>query len=217
MNVSKLTFNQRHVFVNELINSITHGIGAVMSVVGLVILVVMASMKEDAWHVVSYSIYGASMVMLYTASTLYHSFSKEKIKKILQKIDHSAIYFLIAGTYTPFTLITLKGTTGWVLFGAVWAMALGGVIFKLFYYTKKMRVISALIYVAMGWCVVFAFKPLIDTLPFWGFFWLMAGGFFYTGGVVFYIWTKLPFNHGIWHLFVLGGSICHFITILLYV
>jgi hemolysin III len=210
-------FNQKHQVLNEIINSVTHGIGALLSIAGLVILVVVANIYYDVWHIVSFAIFGGSLILLYTASTLYHSIMKEKVKAVLQKFDHSAIYVLIAGSYTPFTLITLQGKMGWILFGLVWGMAIAGIIFQLFFYTTKLRVISAIIYVIMGWMVVIAIKPLLNSLPTGGLLWLLFGGLSYTGGVVFYLWKKLPFNHGIWHLFVLGGSICHFFSILLYV
>jgi hemolysin III len=210
-------FNNKHLVLNEIINSVTHGIGALLSIAGLVILIVVASIHYDVWHIVSFAIFGSSLILLYTASTLYHSIMKEKIKAVLQKFDHSAIYVLIAGSYTPFTLITLQGRMGWILFGVVWGMAIAGIIFQLFFYTTKLRVISALIYVIMGWMVVIAIKPLLNSLPTGGLLWLLFGGLSYTGGVVFYLWKKLPFNHGIWHLFVLGGSVCHFFSILFYV
>jgi len=211
------SFNQQNIHLNELVNSITHGIGALLSLIGLTIMVIIASLHYDTWHIVSFSIFGLSMTILYTASTLYHSAVKEKVKSVFQKLDHTAIYILIAGTYTPFTLITLKGTLGWTLFGVIWGMAFSGIIFQFFFRLEKLKFISALVYLIMGWMVVIAVKPLIAALPFGGLMWLLAGGFFYSFGVVFYLWRKIPFSHGIWHLFVLGGTICHFFSILLYV
>ncbi len=210
-------YNETHVYANELANSITHGIGTLLSIVGLIFLVVLSSLHYDVWHIVSFSIFGVSMTVLYASSTLYHSFRQENIKRVLQKVDHAAIYFLIAGSYTPFTLVTLNGVWGWTLFGVVWAFALVGFIIQIFFRLEKMKLVSSIIYLVMGWMAMIVVKPLFNALPTNGLLWLLAGGLFYSFGVIFYLWKNLPFNHGIWHLFVLGGSICHFCAIYFYV
>ncbi len=201
----------------EIANVITHGIGLALSVAALVLLVVFSSKEGDAWKIVSFSIFGASLVLLYLASTLYHS-TREPSRKIkLNKLDHSAIYILIAGTYTPFTLVTLRGGWGWTIFGIIWGLAIIGIIYKMFFYSVKFRSISAVIYLLMGWIIVIALKPLIASLSLEGLIWLSIGGLSYSLGVIFYLWKDLPFAHPIFHLFVLGGSISHFFAILLYV
>jgi len=201
----------------EIANVITHGVGLALSVAALVLLVVFASLKGDAWRIVSFSIFGASLVLLYLASTLYHGASRPRIKLRLNRFDHSAIYVLIAGTYTPFTLVTLRGAWGWTIFGIVWGLAIAGIIYKIFFYKVKFRAVSAVIYLLMGWIIVIAIKPLIQSLSTPGLIWLAIGGLSYSFGVIFYLWKKLPFAHSIFHLFVLGGSISHFFAILLYV
>jgi hemolysin III len=200
----------------ELANSLTHGVGAVLSVAGLVLLVVFSGLHGDAWHIVSTAIFGTTLVLLYTASTLYHSFRGERMKVLLQKFDHAAIFLLIAGTYTPFMLVTLRGPWGWSLFGVVWGLAVIGVIIK-FWLAGRFRVLSTLIYLAMGWLVLVAIKPLLAALPAGGFTLLVAGGVCYTGGAGFYLWKRLPYHHAIWHLCVLGGSACHWAAIFVYV
>jgi len=200
----------------EIANSITHGIGLLLSISGLVLLVVFACLRGDVWHIVSFSIFGVGMIMVYTSSTLFHSFRNVKIKSILNIIDHSAVYLLIAATYTPFTLVTIRGPWGWSIFGVVWAAAIAGIILKIFF-IGKYRTLSTLLYVAIGWVLLIAIKPLYASLPTPGFWLLMAGCFTYSIGVIFFLWRKLPFGHSIWHLFVLGGTICHYFAILLYV
>ena len=200
----------------EIANSVTHGIGAALSVAGLTLLVVLAAIYGDVWRVVSFSIYGSSLVLLYLASTLYHSIQQPKVKRILRILDHSAIYLLIAGTYTPFTLVSMRGLWGWSLFGVVWGLALLGIAFKTVFIGKYEKLATAA-YVLMGWMVVIAFKQMLVTVPPGGIVWLVIGGVIYTLGVLFYAWEKLPYNHAIWHLFVLGGSICHFFAILFHV
>ena len=201
---------------DERLNSITHLVGALAALVGLIVLVVFSSLDGDPWKIVSFSIYGASLVLLYTASTLYHSVQGE-LKKVFKKIDHLSIYLLIAGTYTPFTLVTLNGAWGWTLFGVIWGLAVVGIAQELLLKAKR-RILSMTIYLAMGWLVVIATGPLLDALAMTGFYWLLAGGLCYSGGVVFYVFDKkVPHFHGIWHLFVLAGSLCHFVTIFFYV
>ncbi|MBN1895148.1 hemolysin III family protein [bacterium] len=208
---------QRHYTVGEEIaSSITHGIGAVLSIAALVILVVLAAKKGDAWRIVSFSIYGASLILLYLASTLYHGIQHPGAKHVFKILDHSSIFLLIAGTYTPFLLVNLRGPWGWTLFGIIWALAVVGIVFKAVFIGKWKKV-STLAYVAMGWLVVVALKPMLAVIPKPGLVWLAAGGLAYTGGVVFYAWKSVKFMHMIWHLFVLAGSICHFFAILFYV
>ena len=205
-----------YTFTEEVLNSITHGTGILLSIAALVLLIVFSSIYGTTRHVVSCTIFGVSLIFLYTASTLYHSFRKPGIKRVLKIFDHSCIFLLIAGTYTPFLLITLRGILGWVLFGVIWFMALVGVIFKVFF-VHRFKIISVIAYVFMGWIIVFAIKPLVNSLPSGGIFWLVAGGVSYTLGVIFYVWKKLPFSHAIWHLFVLGGSVCHFFAVIFHV
>lgn len=203
-------------FKEELVNSITHGVGIALSIAALVLLIIFSSMYGSAMHVVSCTIFGVTLILLYTASTLYHSFRKPKIKNIFKIFDHSCIYLLIAGTYTPFLLVTLRGILGWTMFGVVWFMAAVGVVFKVFF-VHRFKAVSVITYIFMGWIIIFAIKPLINTLPAAGFGLLVAGGLAYTVGVIFYAWKRLPFSHGIWHLFVLGGSICHFFAVIFHV
>lgn len=200
----------------ELANSLTHAIGALLSGAGLVLLVIRSAQHGDAWHVVSTAIFGATLVLLYTASTLYHSFRSERTKQVLQKFDHAAIFLLIAGSYTPFVLVTLRGPWGWSLFGVVWGLAVVGVTMK-FWLAGRFRLGSTLIYVAMGWLVLVAIKPLLAALPAGGIKLLLAGGLCYTGGAGFYLWKRLPYHHAVWHLFVLAGSACHWAAVYLHV
>ena len=199
----------------EIFNGTTHLIGAVLSLAGLVILIVSASIYAGAKEIVSFSIYGTSLLLLYTFSTLYHFF-KGNIKKIFRKLDHISIYLLIAGTYTPFTLIILEGKVGWTLFAGVWSLAVIGIFLELFY-KKGGRVLPVTIYLLMGWLLLIVIKPVINNLSSIGFFWLLLGGLFYTTGVIFYALSKkIRYFHGVWHIFVLVGSTIHYFTILLY-
>jgi hemolysin III len=200
----------------ELLNRLTHALGAAFSAAGLVLLVVFSVLHGDAWHVVSTAIFGVTLVLLYTSSTLYHSFRSERTRQVLQKFDHAAIFLLIAGTYTPFVLVTLRGPWGWSLFGVVWGLAIVGVTLK-FWFAGRFRLSSTLIYLAMGWLVLVALRPLRAALPAGGFRLLVAGGLCYTGGAVFYLWKRLPYHHAVWHLFVLAGSACHWAAVFLYV
>jgi hemolysin III len=196
----------------ELANVLTHGIGIVLSVAGLAVLVSLTSVRGDAWSVTATAIFGASLVLLYTASTLYHSFQGEHVKRLLRKFDHAAIFLLIAGTYTPFLLVSLRGPWGWSLFGVIWGLAAIGVAMK-FWFTGRFKVLSTLIYLAMGWLVVVAARPMLRAVPAEGLWLLLAGGLCYTLGTAFYVWKRLPYHHAIWHLFVLGGSVCHFFAV----
>lgn len=203
----------------EVAHAVTHGLGAVLSIVGLTVLVAKAALYGNAWHIVAASIFGATLVLMYTASTLYHSIPAHTLpaaKRVLRVLDHSLIYFLIAGTYTPFTLITLRGPWGWGLFAFTWGLALAGVVFKVFA-TGKFEKVSLAIYLLMGWCAIVAIKPLLNTLEPGALALMLAGGLTYTGGVVFYVWQRLRFHHAVWHLFVLGGSVLHFFAVLIYV
>jgi hemolysin III len=202
--------------LEEKTNIISHAIGLGFSVVALVFLVVRASLYGNGWHIVSASIFGASLISLYAASTFYHSAKDPKLRARLRIIDHATIYVLIAGTYTPFTLVTLNGWIGWLIFGASWGMALTGIILKLFF-TGKYNVLSTLMYVFMGWIIVFAITPLINNLSTEGLFWLFAGGVAYTTGAILYSIKKIKFNHAIFHMFVLLGSFCHFVSVYCYV
>jgi hemolysin III len=197
----------------EIFNSITHGIGTILSVAALVILVVHAAGKGDIWHIVSYTIFGSTLVLLYLSSTLYHSFSKERIKNLFARFDHAAIFLLIAGTYTPFLLTVLRGTLGWTLFGIIWGSAITGVIIRSIYLNRFHNLMVAL-YLVMGWMIVFAGRSIVKGLPSPSLLFLFLGGIFYSVGVIFYMWRNLKYAHGIWHLFVLAGSIMHFFAVM---
>jgi hemolysin III len=199
----------------EIANSITHGLGAVLSIAALVILVVLASKRGDAWRIVSFSIYGATLILLYLSSTLYHSFVNPKVKNFFRILDHLAIYLLIAGSYTPITLVSMRGAWGWILFGLIWGMAIAGIIISIAF-KEKLKPVMVLSYVVMGLLIVVAFKPMLLILPKKMIFCLFIGGVFYLLGIIFYLWKRLPYHHPIWHLFVLGGSISHFFGILFY-
>ena len=203
-------------YTGERFNSITHLVGAVLALAGSVLLIVIAAQQGDPWKIVSFSIYGGMLVALYVFSTLYHSL-RGRAKSVLRKFDHCSIYLLIAGTYTPFALVSLRGAWGWSLLGVVWSLALMGILQEI-WFAKGARVLSLVIYVLMGWLALVAVIPLWQALTPAGFAWLAAGGVFYTVGIVFYATDhKFRHGHGLWHLFVLGGSICHFLTVLLYV
>ena len=202
--------------LEEKLNVYSHGLGLLLSIAALVLLVIKASIDGSPWRIVSFSIFGVSLIVLYTASTVFHNAKDPIIRKRLNIFDHASIYVLIAGSYTPFTLVTLHGTLGWVLFGISWGIALAGVILKLFY-TGKYEKASTIAYVLMGWMIVFAIKPLMNNLPPEGLLWLVTGGVSYTIGAVLYSINKLKFNHFIFHLFVLVGSFCHFMVVYLYV
>ena len=207
---------QQKIQIEELVNTLTHGTGALLSAAGFAVLVFLAYRHGSMLHIVSCGIFGATLVLLYTASTLYHSVRSPRLKHILKIVDHSCIYLLIAGTYTPFTLVTLQGSWGWTLFGLIWVLAAAGIVFQIFF-VYRFKILATIAYVLMGWLAVFAVKPLLDALPAGGFAWLLAGGLAYTVGALFYLIKRLPYNHAIWHLFVLGGSTCHYVAVLLYV
>jgi len=205
-----------HMDHGERFNSISHGVGTVLAATGGALLVAVTALGGDRRKIVACGIYAATLLILYLTSTLYHSM-RGAAKDVLRKMDHCAIYLLIAGTYTPFTLVTLRGTLGWTMFGVVWALALFGIVQELCY-ASRARVLSLVVYLVMGWLAVVAVGPLVDALGRAGFAWLAAGGLFYTGGIAFYATDhKVRNGHGIWHLFVLAGSACHYIAVLLHV
>jgi hemolysin III len=202
--------------LEERINILSHASGLLLSMVAIVLLLVRASNYGNAWHIVSVAIFGASLIALYAASTTYHSATRPELRARLRVIDHATIYILIAGTYTPFTLITLSGPVGWTIFSISWGLAVSGIVLKLFF-TGRFNLVSTLMYIFMGWIIVFAVKPLVASLPAEGLYWLIAGGLSYTIGAVVYSIKKVPLNHAIFHLFVLGGSVCHFVAVYFYV
>lgn len=203
-------------YYGEKLNSISHLVGALAALGGVIALIIAAALNADALTVVSVSVYGVTLVLLYTASTLYHSF-RGTAKEVFKKIDHYSIYFLIAGTYTPFTLVTLGGAWGWSIFGVVWGLAVLGIVVEVLPFDRR-RILPVIIYLLMGWVVVVALSPLVQALPPAGLAWLVAGGVTYSLGVIFYALDKrVPHGHGIWHMFVLAGSICHYVTIFVYV
>lgn len=210
------TVTQLETFAEAVGNIVTHGLGALLSIAALIILLVFSAEQNNALKIFSSAVYGSSLVAMFAASTLYHSFRYSRFRRVLRTLDHSTIYFLIAGTYTPLTLITLDGTWGWPLFSIVWAIAIFGISFKLIF-GHRYEILSTVLYLVMGWLCVVAIKPLWDALPAGALIWIALGGLAYTGGVVFYLWERLRFGHTIWHVFVLIGSLCHFFAILFYV
>ncbi|MEO6154633.1 MAG: hemolysin III family protein [Thermomonas sp.] len=207
-----MTPNRLHDAREELANALTHGLGATAALAGGAILVTLAARNGDGWQLGAAIVFGIALLLLYIASTLYHAVQHPVTKGRLKVFDHCAIYILIAGTYTPFTLIGLRGPVGWWLFATIWGLAVAGVVFKLFY-TGRFKKLSTLIYVAMGWLILVAAKPLVAALDAWTLGWLLAGGLSYTLGTVFYHRPSLRYSHAIWHLFVLGGSVCHYIAV----
>ncbi|MGM0832285.1 MAG: PAQR family membrane homeostasis protein TrhA [Pseudomonadota bacterium] len=200
--------------IEEWWHSVTHGVGAVLSLVGMVVLLVVASLAAhvDPWKIASLSLYGTTLVLLYTASTFYHGISHRRWKRRFQLLDHCAIYLLIAGTYTPFLLVNMRGTTGWVLFIAVWSLALVGIGFLLLW-PQRFSVLRVAIYLLMGWMIVLASREMAASLSVTGITLLATGGIIYTLGVIFYAVRAIPYNHAIWHLFVMAGSVCHYIAV----
>ncbi len=197
----------------ELANAITHGVGVLIGIAVLTLLVVFSALRKGAWEVVSCSVYGATFIVLYLASTFYHSMQNPRAKRVLKTIDHSAIYLLIAGTYTPYVLVPLHGALGWTIFGAIWGSALLGILFKAFF-TGRYKAVSLISYLFMGWFCVLAIRPLYRELTTSGFVLLLAGGACYSFGAIFYAWKSLHWSHAVWHLFVLAGSLFHFLSIL---
>ena len=197
----------------ELASALTHGVGAIAALAAGSVLITLAALWGDGWQLGAAIVFGTCLLLLYLASTLYHSFQQPAIKGRLKVFDHCAIYLLIAGTYTPFTLIGLRGTLGWSLFAAIWTLAIAGVVFKLFF-TGRFKLLSTAIYVAMGWLVVVAIKPVMAALDGWTLGWLLAGGLFYTLGTVFYHRESIRYSHAIWHLFCIAGSVCHYVAVM---
>lgn len=213
MTTQSIEKNRRELSTTEeIVNSITHGIGALLSIIALIILIIVAGQQGDIWHLVSFSIYGSTLVLLYLSSTLYHSFTNPKIKNLFARFDHISIFLLIAGTYTPILLTTLRGPWGWTLFAIIWAMAVAGAVIRSIY-LHRFRKLMVAIYLVMGWMAILAAKQIYELMPGISIWFLVLGGLAYSIGVIFYNWRKLPYSHGIWHLFVLAGSILHFFAI----
>lgn len=216
MKLPKQTGSPNYSINEEIANSITHGVGLILAIVGLGVLLSFAGRLGNGWHVVSCTVFAITLILQYTFSTLYHSIQLPRAKSVLRLLDHSAIFLLIAGTYTPFMLVNLRGAWGWTLFGVVWSLALFGVLFQVSL-LRRWQGISLALYIGMGWVVVVAIKPMFDAVAPGGLLLLLLGGLAYTSGVVFYLWENLRFNHAIWHGFVLAGSILHFFAVLFYV
>lgn len=208
--------NAYYTLREEIANAVTHGLGIVLAIAALVTMATVAARNGDSWHVASCSIFGVTLVLLYTASTLYHSIQAERLRPLLRALDHSAIFLLIAGTYTPFTLVTLRGPWGWSLFAVVWSIGITGIILRLVL-RERLHWLFVSLYLAMGWVVVVAIQPLLERLETGGLVLLAAGGIAYTGGIAFYVWDRLPYNHAIWHGFCLLGSTLHVGAVLFYV
>ncbi len=202
--------------LEEKINIQSHAFGFAASLLATVLLIVKALKYGNIWHIVSFAVFGLSLLILYAASTIYHRAKNPKIRNQWQIIDHASIYILIAGTYTPFTLVTLHGTVGWIIFGIVWGSAVTGVVLKI-YFTGRFDVLSTIMYVIMGWIVIFAIKPLYNNLPLGGLIWLFGGGIAYTTGAILYSIKAIKYNHAIFHILVLVGSFCHFMAVYFYV
>jgi len=200
----------------ELANAITHGIGLILSLAGFAVLLVFAILRGGPLQIVSCAVYGTTLVCVYAASTLYHTLSWPRARRALKIFDHCAIYLLIAGTYTPFTLVSLRGGWGWSLFAIVWALAMAGIVFK-FWFIDHFKILSTALYLAMGWIALIAIRPLLTSIPAHGIYWLFAGGLLYSIGVGFFAARGLRFGHAIWHLFVIAGSACHYFAVLFYI
>jgi len=200
----------------ELANRLTHGAAALFSLVGLVVLLVAASRTGDPYRIVSSAIFCGILSLFYVVSTLYHTIRNPKARYLFRVLDHAGIFLVIAGSYTPFTLVSLREDRGWVLFGVVWGIAVAGVILKSFM-THRLKILAPILYIAMGWLIVVDFDNLLRTVARQGVFWLVAGGLFYTVGIIFYAIDRIPYNHAIWHVFVIAGSLCHYLAVLLYV
>lgn len=202
--------------MDELANALTHGLGLLLALAGVPVLIVLAVLRGTAWHVVGVAVYGVSLILLYGASTLYHALVYARGKRVLQTVDHAAIYLLIAGTYTPFALVNLRGAWGWTLLGIVWGVSLLGIVWKVFY-AGRFAIISTALYIALGWVAIVAVKPLLRAVAWEGLLLIAAGGVAYTAGVIFFAAERWRFNHAVWHLFVIAGSLCHYFAVLRYV
>ncbi|MGE0131970.1 MAG: hemolysin III family protein [Blastocatellales bacterium] len=207
---------ERRVIVEEIANSVTHGVGLVLSVAGFAALAALAFARGSRWHIIGCCVYGSTLVALYAASTLYHSIQKPRLKRIFLAADQVAIYLLIAGTYTPFMLVNLRGFWGWLLLTLVWTLAVCGIVCRIVLAERAKRITVAL-YLAIAWMAIIAVKPIFATVPLGGLAWIGAGGLAYMTGLVFFAWDRLPFNHTIWHLFVIAGSGCHYFAVMFYV
>lgn len=206
--------NKRYTLGEEIFNAVSHGAGGLLSIAGTVVLIVLCAVYSDAWSVISACVYGASLIILYTMSTLYHAITNEKAKKFFRVMDHNTIFFLIAGTYTPFTLVTLRGKLGWILFGIVWGSALIGIILNSID-LEKFRKPSVVCYILMGWVIIIAVKPMLNSLPGLSLVFLLLGGIFYTVGVIFYSLKKIKWFNSVWHLFTVSGSVLHYFSVLI--
>jgi hemolysin III len=207
--------DSKYTLTEEVFHGISHGIGAALAIAGFVVLVVLAAKGSDALRIVSFSIYGGSLILLYLASTLYHSFQDENLKRFFHYFDHLSIFLLIAGTYTPVALIGLRGAWGWTLFGLIWSFAVCGIIYELLF-LGRYKWITVTIYLGMGWLAIVAIKPMLMIVPHGLLWWILAGGLCYTVGVLFYVRKKMQYHHVLWHIFVLFGSTCHFLGFLFY-
>ncbi len=207
---------ERRLILEEIANSITHGIGLILSLAGLAALIALALARGSASHIVGCGVYGATLVAVYAASTLYHSFQRPRLKHLFRTADQVAIYLLIAGTYTPFMLVNLRGFWGWLLLAIVWTLALAGIVFKIVFVDRH-KAITMSLYLVIAWMAIIAVKPIIASVPLGGLAWIGAGGAAYMTGLIFFAWDKVPFNHTIWHLFVMAGSVCHYFAVMFYV
>ena len=210
---TKIPLNKRYTLGEEIFNSVSHGVGALLAIAGTVVLIVMTALYSDPWGVVSSAVYGGALIILYTMSTLYHAITNEKAKRVMRVMDHVTIFLLIAGTYTPITLVTLRGTLGWVLFGFIWGAAALGIVLNAID-LERFRKISVVCYIIMGWAIIAAIVPLINSLPTISLVFLLIGGVLYSVGVIFYAIKKIKYFHSIWHLFTIGGSVFHYFAIL---
>ena len=211
--LDRIPLSPRQSLGEEIANAITHGVGIGLAIAALVILVVFAAKQSDTWKVVAFSIYGATMITLYLSSTLYHSFPQPRVKRFFRIMDHSSIFLLIAGTYTPITIGTMRGGWGWTLFGIIWGLTIAGICLKIFA-LGKLKTMSVAVYIIMSWMVVIAVRPLMAAAPHSFIICMLIGGAAYMLGVIFYVAKRMPYHHSVWHLFVLGGSICHFFGML---
>ena len=215
-NNSQQPLEQAYSLAEEVLNSLTHGVGAALSIAGMTLLLAFASLDADPWKITSFAIYGTSLTLLYLASTLYHGFQHPTLKRAFKLLDHCAIFLLIAGTYTPFLLVNMRDTVGWTLFALIWGLAFAGILFKLVF-GSRYRIFSVSIYLLMGWMIIFASSELAAKVEQGGIVLIAAGGITYSLGIIFYLWKRMPYAHSIWHLFVLGGSICHYLAVFHYV
>lgn len=209
----KVPLNKRYTLGEEIFNSVSHGVGALLAIAGTVVLIVMSALYTDPWGIVSAAIYGGTLIILYTMSTLYHALTNEKAKYVMRIMDHATIFLLIAGTYTPITLYTMRGPLGWVLFGFVWGAAILGIVFNSID-LERFKKISLVCYIVMGWAIIVAIVPLIKSMPTISLIFLLAGGLTYSVGIIFYAIKKIKYFHSIWHLFTVGGSVLHYFAIL---